>query len=323
MRLREFWVAVFMSAALLSLSVLLLSGPGEIKIQAQEPKPTVTLTPTAMPGDPPDLYVYKSKSSGSAAPGDDVQYGIEYGNSGYRLAAHDVRITDTLPALTTYVSDANSAGFTTIITGDTVVWTKPSVSTSESGMLYLTVHISDAAAVGDMLTNTVRISTVDKEDRGGYSNNTNIYALTLGADLYVSKGKYLGEVVPGEVITYGIYYHNLGGGVAHDARITDTLPAWVTYVSDSIVFGGHFTTVITGGTIVWTAPSIPGGENGGFFITVRISDAVSSGRPLVNRVQISTSNRESNYSNNVDADTQYWLGDLYLPLLLKEAVAVP
>jgi uncharacterized repeat protein (TIGR01451 family) len=292
MRAHEPFMIVFISLSLLASSALLLSNPDASEVQAQGATPT----PTSRPSDPPDLYISKSKYSGSAAPGSDVQYGIYYSNVGYKKPAHDVRITDTLPALTTYISDTNSAGFTTVITGDTMVWTKPLVSTGESGELYLTVHISDTTSLGDLLTNTVRISTSDPEYFGNYDNNEYAYCLTLGSDLSIFKGRLPGDAGPGGVITYVLYYLNEGGGMARDVRITDTLPALTTYISDTN--SADFTTAITEEIVVWTKPSVSGGEQGWFALTVRISDTASLDDLLTNTVRISTSDEEYEYNNN-------------------------
>jgi uncharacterized repeat protein (TIGR01451 family) len=196
-----------------------------------------------------------------------------------------------------------------------VVWTKPLVSDYwEWGDIYLTVYISDTASLDDVLTNTVRISTSDEEYE--YNNNEYTLYLALGPELGVSKWKYSGEAIPGWYIVYRIEYHNEGDGAAHNVRITDTLPTLVNYFSHSS--SGGFTAVITGNTVVWTNPSLPSGSLGSLDIMVLIPGTVPYGGKLVNEVQISSSDEESDYSDNSDIDIQTLPGGLYLPLILKE-----
>jgi uncharacterized repeat protein (TIGR01451 family) len=77
---------------------------------------------------PADLTVTKKLYSGTVGPGNEVTYQIIYHNRGAETA-NNVRITDTLPISTTYVSDdtSKSGGFTTAMVGSTVVWTRSSV----------------------------------------------------------------------------------------------------------------------------------------------------------------------------------------------------
>jgi uncharacterized repeat protein (TIGR01451 family) len=119
----------------------------------------------------PDLAVRKELQSGTPGPGNQLTYRIHYEYTG-TSAAHNVRISDTLPISTTYVSDASSTGFTTVMTGSTVVWEKASIPADSHGYMFVTVLVSDDfAPAEDWLENVAEISM--SEEEANYDNNLN------------------------------------------------------------------------------------------------------------------------------------------------------
>nr|MBC8492813.1 DUF11 domain-containing protein [Chloroflexota bacterium] len=213
----------------------------------------------------------------------------------------------------------------TVITGNTVVWTKASVSGGEYGYLYLTARLDETLREGDVLTNTAYIATSHLETDYGDNVYTDTQTVVAGTrDMYVYKSRYSGVVRPGKDIQYRIYYQNQGNSSAADVIITDTLPISTTYVSDGNSAG--FTTVITGSTVVWTKPSVPSGESDYLYLTVRISDTVTTGESLTNTVTISTSDEETDYSDNIYTDTQTVVPpsvDLYVRKSLSSGSTTP
>ena len=126
----------------------------------------------------PDLAVRKGLYAGSSVPGPGqrITYEILAKNQG-GSDAHSVRITDTLPAGTTYVTTTNSCGYTVTQTGSTVVWETDTVSADSSCEypgIFLDVQLAgDFDPSEDWLDNVVEISTVDTE--ANVDNNRNRY----------------------------------------------------------------------------------------------------------------------------------------------------
>jgi|GEM_PF-1017343 len=248
---------------------------------------TVALTPAIR-----DVYVSKSLNSAPGTVGGNIEYRIHVGNQG-NATARDIVITDTLPADVIYVSDRNWSGFTALVTGTTVVWTRPALEANSSADLYLQVQIADTASSGEVLTNVVSARTTDTDldlANNVYTNTTSVEAPSV--DLAIDKYAY-GDPRPGEEAEYALYYWNQGTTSASNVRLTDTLPAGTTYLWSNIV-----PTVVNGNTIVWTFSSILPYGYGYLSLRVRVTDTVSPGMNLVNIAQISGTGLDVNPGNN-------------------------
>jgi uncharacterized repeat protein (TIGR01451 family) len=251
---------------------------------------TTTLAPPQV-----DLEVYKSlPMECDAAPGSELTYQISIYNNG-NWAASDIVVTDTLPVSTTYVSDYNSYGFTTVVTGSQVVWTSPTLDSDESASLYLRVQVPDTVQVGDVLTNTVQVTTSSTDIDP--INNVDTYSTIVTTPTFdVSIYKYLyDEAVPGDLAEYAIYFYNEGNREASAWVVTDTLPAGASYVSwyGYVNTGmGYYTPIggsVSGDVLVWDMGSMPACSYGYIYVTVRISTALQAGDVLTNVVTVSGS----------------------------------
>jgi uncharacterized repeat protein (TIGR01451 family) len=112
-------------------------------------------------------------------------------------------------------------------------------------------------------------------------------------DMFVSKGA-SGEAVGGHDFEYYVSYGNSGDATAHSVVLTDTLPSNVTYVSDD----SGITPNVSAGKAVWNLGTVNADAADGFSLIVHIADTVSVGTDLVNTVEVSTSDEESDYLNN-------------------------
>lgn len=138
----------------------------------------------ALPPEP-DVIVKTDLYSGTLEPDGEITYRVAYMNKG-GATAHGVTITDTLPFSATFVSESHPISVTTVLTGNTVVWTLPSLEgyfpeggrdlTPSADDLYLTVHLSDDFdPAHDWLTSVVEIATTDTE----YSTLNNLNRFTV------------------------------------------------------------------------------------------------------------------------------------------------
>ena len=89
-------------------------------------------------------------------------------------------------------------------------------------------------------------------------------------DLSISKTAAAPTVTPGETVVYNIAYDNISAITATNVRITDTLPAGVTWQSDNSASLG-FSQLQTSPSVVWTHPSLAGGASGTLVLTGTVS----------------------------------------------------
>ncbi len=105
-----------------------------------------------------------------------------------------------------------------------------------------------------------------------------------------------GEAAAGEILTYTITIANTGDlGAAF--RLTDTLPAGVTYVADSLTAGGFpqgSVVTITGGVLTAHTANFPSVPEGGTLFgvpaiirfNVQVSDPTPDGDEIVNQIEL-------------------------------------
>ncbi len=156
-------------------------------------------------------------------------------------------------------------------------------------------------------------------DAGGYPINGTPRALnsTLQIpDLSVSKGGPI-TVTPGLPITYTLVVSNVGAADAPDLRVTDTLPAHVTFVSQQSSYPLDFDQ-LSPQLLLWTAASLPSGTMA--LITVSGQVETTAINTLTNRLDATTSAAERTRDNNSAAwhtRVQTTAVRIYLPLVLK------
>ena len=171
-------------------------------------------------------------------PGDAYLYTLTISN-GLPMSLTNVIITDTLPANTTFVSASDGGQFV----GSTIRWTVPAM-TSEA-VVNRTFQVEATTLAGLTITN---------EDYQVHASNwpTPTYGSavsTLVSPLDVSISKTAPDIaIGGEQLIYIIHLGIDGSVTASDIQITDTLPANVSYVSDT---SGITPSLLAPGLVVW------------------------------------------------------------------------
>ena len=129
-------------------------------------------------------------------------------------------------------------------------------------------------------------------------------------DLWVSKnGPAL--VLPGEQVVYTIAYGNRGGAAASGVRITDTLPAELSFVDASPL-------PVTTLPLVWEVGDVPA-KSGSFTIavTTTVDPAATSLTTLTNTVSIGVVSPELETFNNTAQAATFIGHRIYLPVLMR------
>jgi uncharacterized repeat protein (TIGR01451 family) len=121
-----------------SQSVTVSSGALTLSVSGLTTDTAVIVTPSAAP-IAPALTVTISADKTSVPSGGVITYTVSYVNKG-NDTANNVKVTLPIPANTTYVSGSASAGG--VVTGNSVVWTIPSVPAGGSGQVTAQVKVN-------------------------------------------------------------------------------------------------------------------------------------------------------------------------------------
>jgi uncharacterized repeat protein (TIGR01451 family) len=241
-----------------------------------------------------DLSITKADSPDPVIAGKPLTYTMTVHNAG-PSTAYDVKITDTLPAGTTFVSgqDGNGATVCALLQPGVVVCNLGTMDPGTTKVVYLTVLVGPSVNPGAHLINsaTVSSSTFDPDT----SNNTATADTTVNAsaDLWLDKQATVRSGNPSNLVTFSLVVHNdagcetdaqsiptpnCGSGGPSDARavvVTDVLPLdpkkfVVQYVSPACTYNK-----ITH-TVVCNSPVIPAGASVTFVVEAQVAGSVGN-----------------------------------------------
>ena len=209
-----------------------------------------------------DVNVQAAVSDDRPIEGATVTYTVIVDNAAGPQPAHGLRLTDLLPAGLTLLSHAVTAGAYAPATG---AWDVGSLAVGGSAVLTLTARVN-AGTAGQTITNTAAVSAADQPDPVA-ANNTASAALTVrtSADLALTQTLDTRKPIEGQVIHYTVTLTNEAGPyAAHNVRVTDALPARVTFVSATPSVGGY-----DGG--VWSVPTLAIGATATLVVAARVN----------------------------------------------------
>jgi uncharacterized repeat protein (TIGR01451 family)/fimbrial isopeptide formation D2 family protein len=180
---------------------------------------TITTTASA------DVVAHKRVlGNNEAVPGEHLTYEVSATNNGPSLA-RAVKLLDTLPASVSYVSATSgctqSAGTVTCEAGDLEPGRTASfqivvaVTSGATGTIANTVHAESTTPDPEPANNTASVETPTEPS----------------ADLKLVKTALASEVLDGQQAEFSLLATDVGPSDAADAKIVDTLPVGLTYVS--------------------------------------------------------------------------------------------
>jgi uncharacterized repeat protein (TIGR01451 family) len=238
-----------------------------------------------------DLAVSKTVDNPFPNVGATIQYTVTVTNLGADDAT-GVELTDALPAGVTYVSDTPSQGSYDDATG---LWTIGAIAVADTATLDLFATI-DTGTAGTTITNIASITASDPSDPVA-ANDTDSVSVTIPAiDLAVTKEVDDPTPSEGDTVQYTITLTNLGPANGTGIRVTDLLPAGVTFVSATPSVGGY---VPTSG--MWTLGTLLSGNTATLDIRATV-DAGTAGQTITNTATITAVNQEDPNSSN-DSDS--------------------
>ncbi len=277
-----------------------ISDTASVLSATPDPNPssnTATATVIVATAGQADLAVTKVGTPNPVLPGNNISYTIKVTNNG-PAAATSVQLTDTLPANTTFVSDAPIPGGWTCPApvGGVLTCTNPSMVLNASSTFSLVLKVAPATVPGTTITNSVTISAATSDPFLG--NNTastsSVVTSPTDADVAIIKTAAPEPVDQGTNLTYTLQVINNGPAVAQGVSVTDPLPAQVTYVSASTTMGSCSQTA---GTVTCNLGSM--GVGALAVITINVNAATfSSGTLAVNTATVTSTTVDPNLTNN-------------------------
>lgn len=226
----------------------------------------------------PSISVTKDGTPNPIPAGGTLTYTVNIVN-GSPLAFTGVTITDPLPEQTTFLSVIQVTGppvtFTTPPVGSSgvVTGTVPVLAGGASIQFVILVNVLPTTPAGDILTNTVNVSTANPVRNVSATSNTTVSGLT---NLSVTKTASAAIVLPGDPLVYTVTVLNNGPLDASGMLFQDILPSSLSFVALAQV-GVPFTTNVVGNTITATAPTLLAGQSTTFTISTLVNNNAPGG----------------------------------------------
>ena len=262
-----------------------------------------------------DLSIGGWTSPGDPAPGAEYIYRIYYNNN-QPAGSQNVRITDTLPAGTTYESEWHPDGWTVDMSQPgKVIWLTDYLP-GQSGR-YLELHLRvDSGATPDatQLHNRVEIAGEAPET----DLNNNVWENDAGVkepynNVSVGKSYSHGIPVAGYEYTTWVQVWSDGNVPATGAVLTDTLPAGATFVAafrqDWNPDTGDYDLrtpfppdAQDTGWVRWNLPVVTNWRNFQVEVTFRIGTGTAANTRLVNRADVAIPGDQDPSNNHAEFD---------------------
>lgn len=245
----------------------------------------------------------------SVTAGGELTYKITVTNAGPG-AAQAVRMDDTLPANTSFVSLVAPAGWavTTPAPGaaGAVSATAQALPGAATATFTLVVRVAPGTPAGTAIADTARVATTTPDpaaNNAATATSTVAASLPTGADLLVTIKDAPDPVSSrgGGTITYTITVTNVGPAAAQNVVLTDVMPPNLFFVSFRAPAGWTASTPelgCPGMVITATTPSLAGGATAVFTLTAQIFNYTSPGNQIPNPVSVTTTTRDTDAANN-------------------------
>jgi uncharacterized repeat protein (TIGR01451 family) len=256
-----------------------------------------------------DLSVTKSGPSTTHA-GANVSYTVGVANAGPDFA-RQVLLADPIPTGTTFVSITQTSGpaatVTTPVAGGTGVIsaTWQTVAVGAAATFTVVVKVNDAAAAGDVVTNTATVSSLDDNavetaatiDPQPNNDVATVNTTVLGtADLAIVKAL-AGTLVAGANATYTLTVTNHGPDAADGPIVVrDDLPPGLMFVSA----GGPGWTCTEATTVVTCTHADDLANGASSTVTLVATTTAAVGTSVTNEASVAAASFDPDIGDNVD-----------------------
>ncbi len=235
----------------------------------------------------PDLEISKDDGVDTVVPGATLTYQITVTNSGDQ-GATGVRITDNLPAYTTFVaaSDGGTQSALGVVTWPTFALDGGGASVTRS----VTVIVANPfPADTNTITNTVAVA--DDGSNGSDptpDNNTaaDVDTVSAAPNLLMTKDDGRLTVVPGSTLIYQLVITNTGNQLAAGIVLTDTLPDYTAFALAS-----DDGSESAPGIVTWPVFDLPGGASTTRLLVVAVETPLPAGVTAITNTAVLRDNR--------------------------------
>jgi len=232
----------------------------------------------------PDLNIAKDDGGISATAGDVVAYTLDYQNVGDQNAT-GVRITETVPADTTFNPAASSGGWACAPDsnpGSVCTLVIGTVAGGAGGSVVFAVNVDDPLAAGvTQIANSAAIAddgTNGADPTPGDNDAADTTPLDAVPDLTVTKDDGGINSNPGLTIAYTLDYQNVGSQNATGVVISETVPANTTFNPTASTAGWVCVPDANAGSAcTLTVGALAGGAGGSAVFAVTVDDPLAAG----------------------------------------------
>ena len=181
--------------------------------------------------------------------------------------------------------------------GNAISDTITSLSSGSSAVFTFTAQVGTSVADGTVLSNTASASSSTADPVSGNNGAAVNTTVNAQADLAVTETG-SSTAIAGNQITYTITLTNNGPSDSQSVTLSDSLPAGLTYVSQSQTSGTTLTLSHSGNTISDTVSTLTASASATITITAAISASVADGTVVSNVATASASTTDPTSSNN-------------------------
>ncbi|HQZ23054.1 MAG TPA: SdrD B-like domain-containing protein, partial [Thermoflexales bacterium] len=235
---------------------------------------------------PPSLLsIVKEADKTIVEPGDAIQYTIRVANNS--LVPTILRVTDTLPAGVTYVSDTCPD----LVSSDNPILCDLLVGAQSISTFQIRVTVNDTVTNGLKLANVAEIA--------GRRPATATVTVRGVADVGIRKdAKPDGSVQTGQPITYYLTAYNNGPGVATNVYVTDTTTSDGAFNMSAPECSPASATGVSALALTCGPLTLANGEQHIFTV---VATPTGSTRSINNQARIKADGRDPNTSNDTDS----------------------
>ncbi len=236
---------------------------------------------------PADLVVTKADSPDPVVAGAELTYTLTVTNANFGKAVSGVRLVDTLPAGSIFVSASASHGTCNHLNGVVTcnIGELPELTRAIASIVIRPTQSGQITNVVTALGNSPELNPAD---------NTAVALTTVNpaSDLAVFKSDSPDPVNVNSALTYSITVTNLGPSAAAGVTLTDTLPSNVTFVSATPSQG---ICSRSGNVVTCSLGSM--GNQAAVAVTIIVTP-MAGGVSITNRAAVAASTPDANTANN-------------------------
>lgn len=235
-------------------------------------------------------------SPSTTTPGSTIPFTLSYSNAGTQ-ATTGVVLTQNLPSGTTFNAASSTPGWTEVSPG-VYKFTVGALAGGASGSAVFAVDVTNPAAASlEQLFDTASITSEATETSTSNNNAEKTVTLTAAPNLGVTVTSSKTKISPGGIVTYTITYANTGTQNASGVKLTETLPAGLSFLATGSSEGWT-----NAGTNIYqfSVGALAGGQSGSVTFVAKAANGLSAAS-VTDRVEItddSSSGADSDLSNN-------------------------